>query len=172
MQGTIALYLSSRQLLYDVPRFETRRNVNAPRTASFWSRSPIWLDHTALNVSLFPPLFFFYSLFYTDVTSTVVVLLAYMDFHLKKGRNQFLLSIAALFLRQTNIFWIAIYLGCLEVLRTVPKGRSGVEFPCRSTFIDVTVGSWQHACLYDPLVGDAWFEGLQLQDESNIVTNS
>ncbi|MCJ1389980.1 glucosyltransferase [Xylographa bjoerkii] len=158
LQGTIALYLTSRQLLYDVPRAEASSIDDASRTSSSRSHSRLGLEHAALNICLFPPLFFFYSLFYTDVTSTVLVLLAYMDFHLKKTRNQYFLSIAALFLRQTNIFWIAIYLGGLEVLRNLPKGRSGVEFPCRSSFVDVMTGTWQHACLYDPLVGDAWFE--------------
>ena len=158
-QGTIALYLTSRQLLFDIPRFETSTSEDALGT-TVARPLPIGIDHTTLNICLFPPLFFFYSLFYTDVTSTVLVLLAYMDFHLEKGRNQYFLSIAALFLRQTNIFWTAIYLGGLEVLRILPKGRSGIEFPCKSTFLDVVTGSWQHSCLYDPLIKDAWFEGL------------
>ena len=160
LQGTIALYLISRQLLFDIPRFETSTNDETLRSTSARSCSPIGIDHATLNICLFPPLFFFYSLFYTDVTSTVLVLLAYMDFHLDKGRNQYFLSIAALFLRQTNIFWTAIYLGGLEVLRNLPKGRSEIEFPCKSTLLDVVTGSWQHACLYDPLIEDAWFEGL------------
>src|SRR4051812_7721932 len=33
--------------------------------------------HTALNIALFPPLFFFSALYYTDVISTLVVLLSY-----------------------------------------------------------------------------------------------
>ncbi|MCJ1284583.1 glucosyltransferase [Xylographa opegraphella] len=158
LQGTIALYFASRQLLFDIPRFEDSSDDDVPRTTLARSTSPIGIDHATLNICLFPPLFFFYSLFYTDVTSTVLVLLAYMDFHLEKGRNQYFLSIAALLLRQTNIFWVAIYLGGLEVLRNLPKGRSGIEFPCKSSSLDVMTGSWQHASLYDPLVEDAWFE--------------
>ena len=160
LQGTIAVYFITRQLLFDIPRFEASTNDDASRTISARSKSPPGIDHATLNICLFPPLFFFYSLFYTDVTSTVLVLLAYMDFHLEKGRNQYFLSIAALLLRQTNIFWIAIFLGGLEVLRNLPKGRSGIEFPCKSTFLDIMTGSWQHACLYDPLVEDAWVEGI------------
>ncbi|MCJ1380173.1 glucosyltransferase [Xylographa soralifera] len=162
LQGTIALYLTSRQLLFDIPRLEASTNDNASRNTSAQPHSLLGLDHATLNVCLFPPLFFFCSLFYTDVTSTVLVLLAYMDFHLEKGRNQYFLSIAALFLRQTNIFWTAIYLGGLEVLRNLPKGRSGVEFPCRSTLLDVVTGSWQHACLYDALVEDYIKTGVSL----------
>ncbi|MCJ1404774.1 glucosyltransferase [Xylographa trunciseda] len=167
LQGTIALYLTSRQLLSDIPWFEASSNGDV----SVRSSPPMGLDHATLNICLFPPLFFFYSLFYTDVTSTVLVLLAYMDFHLEKGQNQYFLSIAALFLRQTNIFWTAIYLGGLEVLRNLRKGRSGVEFPCRSTFVDVMTGSWQHACLYDPLAGDAWLEDYFKTGVSLIVAS-
>ncbi|MCJ1434610.1 glucosyltransferase [Xylographa pallens] len=170
LQGTIALYLTSRQLLFDISRFETSTNEDASRTTAARTLS-IGIDHATLNICLFPPLFFFYSLFYTDVTSTVLVLLAYMDFHLDKGRNQYFLSIAALFLRQTNIFWTAIYLGGLEVLRILPKGRSGIEFPCKSTFLDVVTGSWQHSCLYDPLVEDAWFEDYIKAGVSLIVAS-
>ena len=72
-----------------------------------------------------------------------------------------LTSISALFLRQTNIFWVAVYFGGLEIIRTVRKGRPAVEFPHETTFSDIIHGSWEHASLYDPFVCEAGFEGHQ-----------
>lgn len=108
---------------------------------------------------LFPPLFFFYSLYYTDVLSVALVLTAYTEFHRRRNVRVIIASVLALAFRQTNIFWTAIYLGGLEVVRNLHKGRSGVEFPKESGFIDVATKSWQHGCLYDPLISEASFEG-------------
>ena len=90
----------------------------------------------------------------------MLVLLAYKEFHRQDHKiRMFLASLAALTFRQTNVFWVAIYLGGLEVVRNLKKGVPGVEYAADSTFVDVAVGSWQHGCLYDPLVSDACFEG-------------
>ena len=90
----------------------------------------------------------------------MLVLLAYTEFHRQNHKvRMFLVSLAAPTFRQTNIFWVAIYLGGLEVVRHLEKGRPGIEFAADSTFVDVAVGSWQQGCFYDPLVRDAWFEG-------------
>lgn len=83
--------------------------------------------HSAINIAAFPVLFFFSGLFYTDVFSAVSVLLAY-QMHLFRintrptvwnGALVFLLGIAALFMRQTNVFWVAVYLGGLEAIHAV-----------------------------------------------------
>lgn len=68
-------------------------------------------------------------------------------------------SLIALSVRQTNIFWTAIFLGGLELLRNVKRGRLGVEFHTPAIG-DVVMGSWRYGCLYDPLSSKAWFEGL------------
>ena len=76
--------------------------------------------HTAFNIALFPPLFFFSALFYTDVLSTYVVLRMYRLFLQQKGSVWlYLAGILALTMRQTNIFWVAVYFGGLEVVRTI-----------------------------------------------------
>jgi alpha-1,2-glucosyltransferase len=81
--------------------------------------------HTALNICLFPPLFFFSGLYYTDVLSTCVVIAAYYVF-LKREQNPgsllgasgaFVVGILSLFMRQTNIFWVAVFLAGLEWIR-------------------------------------------------------
>jgi alpha-1,2-glucosyltransferase len=81
--------------------------------------------HTALNVALFPPLFFFSGLYYTDILSTCMVLKIYKTFlegRDRKDRRNFqiyLWGMVSLTMRQTNIFWAAIFMGGMEVVRTL-----------------------------------------------------
>ncbi|KAK4238679.1 hypothetical protein C8A03DRAFT_43604 [Achaetomium macrosporum] len=93
--------------------------------------------HTGLNVALFPVIFFFSALYYTDIVSTLVVLIAYRNHLLRMGAQRpglmndlwaVLLGVAALFMRQTNVFWVVVYMGGLEavhVLRSVQSGDQG-----------------------------------------------
>ena len=123
-----------------------------------WTRAI--LRHTIYNVCLFPPLFFFYGLYYTDVASAVSVLIAYR-FYLTGQKRPFVIAgLVSLFFRQTNIFWVAIFMGGLEVLRALPGGRIAVEYPEKPNFSDIIAGSWQHGCIYAPLVADSDFKGL------------
>lgn len=89
--------------------------------------------HTALNVALFPLLFFFSGLFYTDVLSTCVVLRVYRLFLERRGAYQntseglvwlYLTGVVALWMRQTNIFWVAVFMGGLEVVRTIDTNQT------------------------------------------------
>ncbi|KAF2759496.1 hypothetical protein EJ05DRAFT_498707 [Pseudovirgaria hyperparasitica] len=86
--------------------------------------------HSALNVTLFPPLFFFSALYYTDVLSTILVL-AHYDHTLKglytraTGFRHHVISVvlgaSALLFRQTNIFWVAVFpagLTAIQELKT------------------------------------------------------
>lgn len=90
--------------------------------------------HTAFNIALFPPLFFFSGLFYTDVLSTCMVLRMYRLFLQRKGSVLlYLAGILALTMRQTNIFWVAVFLGGLEVARTIKGIKSvAVNYPSES----------------------------------------
>ncbi|TRX88217.1 hypothetical protein FHL15_010906 [Xylaria flabelliformis] len=83
---------------------------------------------TGVNVALFPVLFFFSGLYYTDPASTLIVLLAYANHLTRVGANQpsFLndiyslgLGILTLGFRQTNIFWVVVYTGGLEVIHAL-----------------------------------------------------
>jgi hypothetical protein len=74
--------------------------------------------HTAINICLFPPLFFFSGLYYTDIASLLFVLLSYHANLLAiqgKGSRlglaalQLFYGIGALLFRQTNIFWVGIF---------------------------------------------------------------
>lgn len=126
-------------------------------------RCPSWsaweLIHTTINVYLFPPLFFFYGLYYTDVLSALSVLYAYRCYLAKQQNRVIYAGLLSLLFRQTNIFWVSVFLGGLELCRRIPKGRPGIEFPSQPTFYDVIEGSWQHASAYDPLISQACFEG-------------
>ena len=117
------------------------------------------LFHTTVNIYLFPPLFFFYGLYYTDVLSVVSVLYAYQCYLARQHTRVIFAGLLSLLFRQTNIFWVSVFLGGLEVCRSIPKGRLDIEFPKQPTFYDVIEGSWQHASAYDPLISQACFEG-------------
>ena len=87
--------------------------------------------YTGLNIALFPVIFFFSALYYTDIVSTLFVLVAYRNHLLRLGPHPpnifndiwtVALGICALFMRQTNVFWVVVYMGGLEavhVLRSV-----------------------------------------------------
>ena len=126
-------------------------------------RCPSWssweLSHTTVNVFLFPPLFFFYGLYYTDVLSVVSVLYAYQCYLEKQTTGVFFAGLLCLLFRQTNIFWVSVFLGGLELCRIVPKGRPNIEFPSQPTYHDIIRRSWHHASAYDPMINQACFEG-------------
>ena len=100
------------------------------QTGKSWNPPAIsWYSlHTGLNIALFPVIFFFSGLYYTDVVSTLLVLVAYQNHLGRVGleRPGFLndvwtvvLGIATLFMRQTNVFWVVVYMGGLEVVHVV-----------------------------------------------------
>lgn len=134
-----------------------------------WSMAE--LNHAILNICIFPPLFFFYGLYYTDVWSVLSVLTT-IQFHQRRWRKLMVAAaIASLFFRQTNIFWVAIYLGGSEIIRQLHRGRPGVDYPATETVLDVVAGSWQHSCIYDPLVHQASFEGTSRAATNVSVTD-
>ena len=82
-----------------------------------------------LNVMLFPLFFFFSALYYTDLLSALTVMVSYIFWGLGQSTvtssillcriMHFLSGLVALATRQTNIFWVAIFLGGLQVVQTV-----------------------------------------------------
>ena len=93
--------------------------------------------HTALNIALFPPLFFFSGLYYTDVLSTLVVLASYSTYLSQRRSPNSLLStiltinigVLALLFRQTNIFWVAVFPAGLAVIDTLKEHDDVFDFP-------------------------------------------
>lgn len=118
--------------------------------------------HTVLNICLFPPLFFFYALYYTDVSSTLSVLCVYHCYLQGHRKSLVVAGLVSLWFRQTNIFWTAIFMGGLDLVRSLKKGKRGIEYAASPTLLDVILGSWRHTCIYDESVHQALFAGLYL----------
>lgn len=128
--------------------------------------------HTAFNIGLFPLLFFFSGLYYTDVLSTAVVIAAYLN-HLSRvsrERNSILsdvltvgLGLFALFMRQTNIFWVVVYMGGLEAVQAVKTLRpKRVDQPFMTgLFQQLTWYAWRYSLgeVHDVPLHDTWPEG-------------
>ncbi|KAJ8118650.1 hypothetical protein OPT61_g412 [Boeremia exigua] len=88
-------------------------------------QTPLSTALTAFNITSFPPLFFFGALYYTDVMSTAAVLISYQAFleataKPRRTLNDELVAVisgvVALFFRQTNIFWVAVFPAGLTVV--------------------------------------------------------
>jgi alpha-1,2-glucosyltransferase len=118
--------------------------------------------HTAVNIALFPVLFFFSALFYTDVYSALFVLLAYQN-HLHRLSNGkgFLnnlwtvcLGVSTLLMRQTNVFWVVVYMGGLEAVHVIRSLKPlAIEKPRFTTLVDVTkFYAWRYSVgdIHDP----------------------
>lgn len=126
--------------------------------------SGAWLSHTVLNICLFPPLFFFSGLYYTDILALLVVVEAY-NWDLKRSSEGgfaplstlvfVVLGLVALVFRQTNIFWVAIFLGGLQIVRRLRLSSKRCE---ASGFADIARAGWKNE-LYDPFVSDASIAG-------------
>lgn len=130
--------------------------------------------HTALNAALFPILFFFSGLYYTDIASALAILLSYRV-HLSRVGDKgvslgsdllvVLFGLLALSMRQTNVFWIVIFMGGLEVVHSVKCLSPG---PSRVDPADVkgtrNVVWWYmqrfaEGDIHDPPVNLAWPDG-------------
>ncbi|KAI1300945.1 DIE2/ALG10 family-domain-containing protein [Xylaria venustula] len=129
---------------------------------------------TGINVGLFPVLFFFSGLYYTDPSSTLVVLLAYANHLTRVGAEQpsFLndvyslaLGIVALAFRQTNIFWVVVFIGGLEVIHAIKALKpEPVETPnFRATSEQITFYAWRYS------LGDIHDVSLSLAQPIDIV---
>ncbi|KAJ4390146.1 glucosyltransferase [Gnomoniopsis smithogilvyi] len=140
------------------------------------SRPPYALSifsvHTGVNIALFPLLFFFSGLYYTDVFSTLAVLVAFWN-HLErvgleaKGWKSdalvIVLGIGSLFMRQTNVFWVGLFMGGLEAVHIVkgmrpPPTRPG-QFN-RQTLIRFYLSRYSHGDVHDPPLNEAGLEDV------------
>ncbi|KAL2815698.1 phospholipase D/nuclease [Aspergillus granulosus] len=122
--------------------------------------SGAWLSHTVLNICLFPPLFFFSGLYYTDILALLVVIEAYhWDLNRSARPRGSLLEtlvfvafgVAALAFRQTNIFWVSVFFGGLQVVRRLRRATR----TCNSAALADIIQAGSKNELYDPLVLDA-----------------
>jgi alpha-1,2-glucosyltransferase len=122
--------------------------------------------HSAFNIALFPPLFFFSALYYTDVMSTLAVLLAYIAYLQKPktgggvvpNASAVVLGVVALLFRQTNIFWVAVFPAGLAAVDALKVDTLFATSKSRN-ITAVVQSSWNEGTIYDCSVQDAGSQG-------------
>ncbi|KAF2161619.1 glycosyltransferase family 59 protein [Zasmidium cellare ATCC 36951] len=150
--------------------YSVRREANNEKGAV----SGLLATHSSLNIVLFPPLFFFSALYYTDVASTLSVTIFYWYFirtipkkraTFIQGAIQVLLGLISLTFRQTNIFWVAVAPAALMLIVELDRGHRVVKESMYrkaagfgDNIISVAKTSWKMEVIYDPPIRDAWFE--------------
>ncbi|CCC09152.1 unnamed protein product [Sordaria macrospora k-hell] len=169
----------SATLLTALLALSCRRRIEAHTTIGKEKNDvSFYAYHTAINIALFPVIFFFSGLYYTDVASTLVVLVAYRN-HLNRvashsesekpgvfnGLWTVVLAVAALFMRQTNVFWVVVYMGSLEAAHVVrglrPKPVPEKETPSiflskPGEFFAFWLRRYAVGDVHDPPVDMAW----------------
>ena len=133
--------------------------------------------HSNLNIMLCPLLFFFSALYYTDVLSAVAVLEVYR-WYVLLGSNQtqrshlpwslstgarsaictiaiFFFGLFAMFVRQTNVFWVGVFLGGLQAVKTLRSSTRATRSPGGSNAKALA----NQDAIYDPQLHDAAIQG-------------
>ncbi|KAE8822347.1 hypothetical protein PTNB73_09544 [Pyrenophora teres f. teres] len=154
---------------YTIQRLLRVRNNPAMRSQSKPAEGSLTVDptffphvHSALNIALFPPLFFFSALYYTDVMSTLTVLFSYAAYLESSRSNWSLLrqvravfiGVIALFFRQTNIFWVAVFPAGLAVVDALKKDAPPSTSQGRD-LKSVLQEGWSEGRVFDCPVQDA-----------------
>lgn len=70
-----------------------------------------------------------------------------------------MVGLVSLLFRQTNIFWVAFFLGGLTFCRPVSKERDIFRFNKQPALYHIMQSSWQYGAAYDPLICEASFGG-------------
>jgi len=135
---------------------ETGRRISPPDIA------------TGISIASFPVIFFFSGLYYTDPASTLVVLLAYANHLSRVGAEQpsllndiysLILGITTLCFRQTNIFWVVVYMGGLETIHVIktlnPKPIKTPKFPTVAEQVKFYAWRYSLGDIHDPPVSPA-----------------
>lgn len=129
------------------------------------------IAHSALNIALFPPLFFFSALYYTDVASTFFVLLNYWLYVQSRQRNgstswpavsAFVTGAIALLFRQTNVFWVVVLpagLVAVDSLKSTWKKPSRTPSDQKKSIQDILRESCVDSVVYDPPLSEASMTG-------------
>ena len=122
--------------------------------------SPSTSLHSTVNICLFPPLFFFCGLYYTDVLSALSVLFTYKCFLERKSDISIVVAgLVSLSFRQTNNFWVGVLLGGLAFCSSARKDREWERSSEQPSFHDVIRKTYLHGSVYDPDLSRASFAG-------------
>ena len=108
---------------------------------------------TALNVALFPVLYFFSGLFYTDVWSTIFVLAGYLATLRGKTWAAGVFGWTSLWFRQTNVVWVGFMAGVfvVEKLREL-QVEENVEKKELKTELMVDPRRWSEVEFHNPVL--------------------
>lgn len=130
--NVIGVFVLSYIALHCREAIEARLHQAHSHLSTSISETSQYAAHTALNIGLFPLIFFFSGLYYTDVISTAVVLASFLNHLHRIGRNHssflsdvvtILLGLGSLTMRQTNVFWVVVFMGGLEAVHAVKSLR-------------------------------------------------
>jgi len=152
-------------------RFEIEAQRSTSRALSTYA------VHTAVNVALFPVLFFFSALYYTDVTSSAAVLLA-LRHQLRRVRQRhegeppsmtsdakvIVLGVLAVAMRQTNVIWVVVLNGGLEAVDAIkamrlPRPEIKKKAMTLGGRMAQTMSQYAVGHIHDPLLVTAWLDG-------------
>jgi alpha-1,2-glucosyltransferase len=118
---------------------------------------------TAFNIASFPPLFFFGALYYTDVMSTAAVLISYSAFLQRVAKPQksilddlfaVFIGVVALFFRQTNIFWVAVFPAGLTVIETLKDNGRTTSSAVKQGHVAILQEAWSKGTVRDRSLRD------------------
>jgi alpha-1,2-glucosyltransferase len=171
-------YISLMALWHIV--FRCRQQIELKLNGRQPTRIEQYSSHVALNIILFPLLFFFSGLYYTDVVSTTAVLFAFLN-HLERVEQPtnsiwndiytVLLGVLALCMRQTNVFWVVVFMGGLEAVHAIknirPKPNPNMSSPttwnqARHFTLSYAAGEIHDLPLYQAWPDDVLFTTISL----------
>lgn len=150
------------------------------RPGTFYKEMSIYSIHTSFNVAMFPLLFFFSGLYYTDVLSTLVVLLSFIN-HIIRVRQSVsgilsdlttvMLGLVTLWFRQTNVFWVVVFMGGLEAVHAIKSiSPKRVEQPVvRTLFEQLKFFAWRYSLgeVHDLSLNNAYPDGTSCHASKN-----
>ena len=172
LRGVNALALTALAFFALLSRWQIEARLHGAQSPTKLKAPSQYAIHSALNIALFPVIFFFSGLYYTDVASTVVVLAAFVNSLQRMGRDKssfwsdlltISLGLMALLMRQTNVFWVVVFLGGLEVVHAVKTLRPQRvdERPTNTVWERIKFFSWRYSVgdIHDPPSHVAWEDG-------------
>lgn len=179
LRGVNALALAALAKFALLSRWQIEACLHGARHSTKLKTPSQYAIHSALNIALCPVIFFFSGLYYTDVASTVVVLAAFLNSLQRMGRDRssflsdllsILLGLLALFMRQTNVFWVVVFLGGLEAIHAVKTlSPQRVDEPSIDTVLGrVKYFIWRYSIgdVHDPPSHVAWEHGKRAPTET------
>ena len=136
------------------------------RAGSNLFHAPVHTTHVTLNIFASPLFFFFGVLYYTDVLSALAVVKCY-SWYLNSTKSQgrardqargmiVFYGWAAMACRQTNVFWVAVFLGGLQVAESLKKLGYSKDWSFINTSQEPAFGGGK---VYDPPLAGASVEG-------------